>query len=74
MNEIWCQICNNGPISALPMSANPITAEELISDMIKDEDQRWGPMLISNGEADIDLSQIEDETTRKTVKIKTIKI
>ena len=69
VNEIRCQICNDGPISALPMSANPITAEELISDLIREEDQRWGPMLISNGEADIDLSQIEDEATRKTVKI-----
>lgn len=49
------------------MSANPVTAEELVSDLIREEDQRWGPMLISNGEADIDLSQIEDEATRKTV-------
>ena len=49
------------------MSANPMTSEELISDLIKEEENRWGPMVTSMAEDDLDLCLIEDEETRKTV-------
>ena len=49
------------------MSANPLTTEELISDLIREENQRSGtqgtPMAID----DLDLCLIEDEDTRRMV-------
>ena len=49
------------------MSANPLTTEELISDLIREENQRSGTQGTTMAIDDLDLCLIEDEDTRRMV-------
>ena len=52
------------------MSANPMTSDELISDLIREEESRFGPMIVTMAEENLELCLIEDEQTQKLVNRK----
>ena len=44
-----------------------MTSDELISDLIREEESRFGPMIMSMAEENLELCLIEDEQTQTLV-------
>ena len=45
-----------------------MTSDELISDLIREEENRFGPMIMSMAEENLELCLIEDEQTQTLVR------
>ena len=45
-----------------------MTSNELINDLIREEEARFGPMIETLAEENVELCLIEDEQTQKLVK------